>query len=106
MNPATFELRLFWVGPYFRESSLHHEVATQPERLYVHLRHLVTGAAHITIGHTYRLSSTKVGRILRETTQVICNCLVEKGHMSSPISHVNGAKFLLNLQKIRISRVV
>ena len=48
------------------------------------LRYLVTGDDHTTIGLSYRLSPTTVGRIIRETTQVIWHTLVEKGFMNAP----------------------
>ena len=46
----------------------------------------MTGDAHITIGLSYRLCPTIVGRIIREITQVIWNCLVEKGYINAPRS--------------------
>ena len=54
-------------------------ISTPAERLCIRLRHLVIEDAHITIGLSYRLIPTTVGRIIRETIQVIWNCLVEKG---------------------------
>ena len=65
--------------------SLHYVAKLQlPLKNCLTLRHLVTGDAHITIGLSYRLTPTTVGGIIRETTQVIWNCLVEKGHMNAP----------------------
>ena len=84
MNSTNSELLLSWVELYIRKSSLRREVTTPSERLCVILRHLVTRDAHITIGLSYRLSPTTVGRIVRETTQVNWNCLVEKGYMNAP----------------------
>ena len=86
MNSTNSELLLSWVELYIRKSSLRREVTTPSERLCVILRHLVTRDAHITIGLSYRLSPTTVGRIIRETTQVNWNCLVEKGYMNAPRS--------------------
>ena len=83
MNPTTFKLLLSWVRPYIRKSSLRRKVATPAERLSVTLKHLATGNAHINIGLSYRLCPTTVGRIIRETNQVIWNCLVEKGFMDT-----------------------
>ena len=84
MNPTTHKLLLHWVGPYIRKSSLRREVATPAEKLCATLGHLVTGNTNITIGLSYRLSPKTVGRIIPETTQVIWNCLVEKGYMNAP----------------------
>ena len=84
MSPSTFETLLSWVGPHIRKSSLRREVAGPAEHLCVTLRYLVTGDAHITIGLSYRLSPTTVGRFIRKTTQVIWHTLVEKGLMNAP----------------------
>ena len=84
MYPTTFELLLSWVGPLITKSSLRRPVASPSERLAVILRYLVTGDAHLTISLGYRISPATVGRIIRETSQVIWNVLLEKGCLHVP----------------------
>ena len=54
------------------------------QRLAITLRYLTTGDAHATIGASYRISPTKVGRIIRETCLAIWNRLIEKGYLHVP----------------------
>ena len=75
MDSTIFELLLSWVGHLIKKYCLRRSVASPTERLSVTLRHLVTGDAHITISVGYRLSPPTVGRIIRETCQVIWNIL-------------------------------
>ena len=48
------------------------------------MRYLVTGDAQITIAASYRVSQTTVGRIIRETSQVIWDTLVAKEFLKAP----------------------
>ena len=86
MSPTTFELLLSWVGPLIKKSSLRRPVACPAERLCVTIRYLVTGDDQITIATSYRLSPTTVGRIIKETCQVIWNVLSDKGYLLAPHS--------------------
>ena len=49
------------------------------------MRHIkIFGDAQITIGSSYRISPSSIGRIISETTEVIWNVLLEKGFLKVP----------------------
>ena len=70
----TFEHLLSWVAPVIQRTSLWRSAAT-PERL---LRYLTTGDSQITIGTSFRISPTTMGRIISETRQALRRVLSEK----------------------------
>ena len=84
MDPARFELLLSWVAPYICKSSKRRATTSPAERLCVTLRYLATGDAQFTIASSYRISPTTLCRIIRETTEVLWNILLEKGYLNSP----------------------
>ena len=57
---------------------------TSPARHWVTLRYLVTGDAQVTIGSSYRISPTSMGRLISETTVVIWDVLLELGYLKVP----------------------
>ena len=85
MSPSTFELLLSWVAPLIKKESTRMREAIPPdERLCVTLRYLVTGDAQTTIGASYRISPTTVGRIIEETCSVLWHTLSEQGYLQVP----------------------
>ena len=84
MSPTTFEELLSWIAPFIIKSSVRRATASPAERLCVTLRYLATGDAQFTIASSYRISPTTVGRIIRETCQVLWCVLTKKGYMAVP----------------------
>ena len=72
----TFEHLLSWVAPVIQKTSLWRSAATPAERLCVTLRYLTTGDS--TIGTSFRISPTTMGRIISETRQALRRVLSEK----------------------------
>ena len=86
MDAKSFEESLSWVAPFIQKSSLRRSAPTVQERLCVTLRYLCTGDSQITIDTSYRISSTKMGRIISETCQAIWYVLNNKGFITAPTS--------------------
>ena len=84
MSPQKLEELLTWVAPHIIKVSLRREAIGPEERLCVTLRYLATGDAQVTIGSSYRISPTSIGRIVSETTEVKWNVLKEKGFLKVP----------------------
>ena len=85
MSPENFEKLTSWCSPYLVKATTRMREPISPsERLCVTLRYLVTGDAQVTIGASYRMSPTTVGRIIKETCKVIWQVLHEKGFVSPP----------------------
>ena len=84
MTPQKLEELLSWIGPLITKDSLRREAIGPEERLCVTLRYLATGDAQITIGSSYRISPTTIGRIISETTKTIWDVLLEKGFLKAP----------------------
>ena len=86
MGTKSFEELLSWVGPFVQKSSLRRSTATVQERSCVTLRYLCTGGSQITIGTSYRISPTTMGRTISETCQAIWYVLNKKGFIKAPTS--------------------
>ena len=86
MTPTKFEELLQYVAPHILRDSTRREAIQPEERLCVTLRYLVTGDAFNTIGTSYRMSGTTVGRIVKETCSVLWDVLLENGYLSVPQS--------------------
>lgn len=85
MSPASLELLLSWVAPVIKKETTRMREAIPPgERLCVALRYLVTGDAQSTIAANYRMSPAVVGRIIKETCEVLWTVLIEKGFLKVP----------------------
>ena len=76
MDTKSFAELFSWVAPFIQNSSLRRWTATVKERLCVTLRYLCTGDSQITIGTSYRISQTTMGKIISETYQAIWSFLV------------------------------
>ena len=72
------------MAPKISKSSQKREAIEPGERLSVTLRYLVTGDAQTTIAASYRMSKTSVSRIIKETTNVIWDVLMEAGYLKVP----------------------
>ena len=87
MLPETYDILLKLVAAYIKKVSTNMRESIGPDqRLAVTLRYLTTGDAHTTIGRSYRMSSTTVGRIVEETCNVIWNRLKDAGYIETPHS--------------------
>ena len=84
MSPTKYETLLQWLAPFLVRSNVRREAIGPGERLCVTLRFLVTGDAFATIAHSYRMSETTVGRIVKDTCEVIWNVLKDKGFLKVP----------------------
>ena len=82
----TFEHLLSWVAPVIQKTSLWRSAATPAERLCVTLRYLTTGDSQTTIGTSFRISPTTMGRIISETRQALRRVLSEKVFIRAPDS--------------------
>ena len=71
MTPTKLEELLSWVAPRIEKSSVRREPTAPEQCLYVTLRYLITGDAHVTIATSYRISPPSAGRIIKETTDAI-----------------------------------
>ena len=63
------------------------------------LRFLVRGDAFATIAHSYRMSETTVGRIVKDTCEVIWNVLKDKGFLKVPGNHNDWTKIADEFEK-------
>ncbi|XP_028417192.1 protein ANTAGONIST OF LIKE HETEROCHROMATIN PROTEIN 1-like [Dendronephthya gigantea] len=86
MTPQKYEELLTMVAPYITKSSRKREAIGPSERLSVTLRYLATGDAQQTIGLSYRISPTTIGRIVLETCKVLWDVLCSKGYVRAPDS--------------------
>ena len=96
MDTKSFEELLSWVPPFIQKSSLRRWKESVQERrwnctwkeLYVcvTLRYLCTGDSQVTIGTSYEVSPTTMGRIISETCQAIWYVLNKKGFIKAPTS--------------------
>ena len=84
MMPQKYETLLALVARRITKSSVKREAISPGERLSVTLRYLVTGDAQTTIAASYRMSKTSVHRIIKETTQVIWDELLQAGFLKVP----------------------
>ena len=92
MSPSIFELLLSMVGPRLKKPTTNMRDPISPsERLTVTLRYLVTGDAQVTIAASYRMSPTTVGRIIKETCQVIWEEMLSNDYLAVP-STINAWK--------------
>ena len=71
MTPSLFEKLVRLVAPYIIKSSAIRETCSPGERLAVTLRYLATWDSQRTIGTSYRISPSTMGRIIRETSQTL-----------------------------------
>lgn len=86
MAPPKFEELLFLVASKITRWHARREGIGPAERLCVTLRYLVTENAFSTIAASYRLSSTIVGRIIRETCKALWDVMTENGFLTLPSS--------------------
>eukprot|EP00112_Aurelia_sp_Birch-Aquarium-sp1_P018164 Seg4296.2 transcript_id=Seg4296.2/GoldUCD/mRNA.D3Y31 product="putative nuclease HARBI1" protein_id=Seg4296.2/GoldUCD/D3Y31 len=85
MLPTKFEELLSFIAPDItKRSTTMREPISADQRLIITLRYLTTGDACTTIGASYRVSPTTVGRIIQETCQAIWNRLLDNGFMTAP----------------------
>ena len=85
MSPSVFELLLSMVGPRLKKTTTNMRDQISPsERLTVTLRYLVTGDAQVTIAASYGMSPTTVGRIIKETCQVIREKMLSNYYLAVP----------------------
>lgn len=77
-------LPLFNSGPRISKSNLKRESISPEERLCVTLRFLVTGDSQAIITASYRISKATIGRLIKETTEVIWDILIEEGFLTVP----------------------
>ena len=66
MTPTKFETLLSLVSINLSKPNARRKPIGSAERLSVTLRYLVTGDAFSTVTHSYRMSDTCVGRIVKE----------------------------------------
>ena len=92
MMPTKFEELLSWVAPLISRSAIRRKPIPPGERLSVTLRYLVSGDSFVTIASSYRMSDTTVGRIVKETCNVLWDVLIAKGFISSPDSSIGWKK--------------
>ena len=78
MSPSIYEKLLSWIVPAIKKSPQKREAIGSSERLSVTLRYLVTGGARATIAYSYRISQSAVGRIIKETSQILREVLIKK----------------------------
>ena len=83
MSPTKFQELLCQVAPLITRVNAKREPISADERLCVTLRFLVTGDAFNTIGASYRMSGTTVGRIVKETCSVLWKILA-KNYLKVP----------------------
>ena len=84
MSPTKHEELLGWIAPRIIKNSEKRKAIGPEERLCVTLRYLATGGAQVTIGSSYRISPTSMGRIISETTPVTWDVLHEQGYLKVP----------------------
>ena len=86
MTPTKFEELLSWIAPLITRSAIRRQPIQPGERLCVTLRYLVSGDSFSTIANSYRMSDTTVGRIVKETSNVLWNVLLTKGFLRAPVN--------------------
>ena len=84
MTPTKFEELYSKVSLFLSKPNARREPIGPEERLFVTLRYLVTGDAFTTIGHSYRISDTSVGRIVKETCKILWDRLLFEGFLKCP----------------------
>ena len=85
MTPKTFEKILNFIALFItKKTTVMRAPICAEERLAITLRYLATGDAHTTIGASYRVSPTTVGRIIHETCKVIWIELNKNGFLKVP----------------------
>lgn len=84
MSSNKFEELLRLIAPYITKDSLRREPISPEERLSVTLRYLATGDSFKTISTSYRMSDTTVGRIIKETSNIIWEVLQKEGFLDVP----------------------
>ena len=84
MLPSKLEELLRWLAPKIIKDSTRRKAIGPEERLCATLRYLVTGDAQVSIGASYRISVTSMGRINEETTIAIWNAIEENGFLKVP----------------------
>ena len=84
MSPGQFETLLSWVAPHIMRDPTKGDIIPPDERLCVTLRLLATGDSFTTIGQSYRISGTTIGRLVPETCNVLWTVLSEKGYLKAP----------------------
>ena len=77
---------LLMVAPHIMRNPLRREAVQPAKRLSVTLRFLVTGDSFNTIAASYRMSGTTVGRIVKESCNVLWMVLVNEGFLKEPCS--------------------
>ena len=86
MLPNKFQELLLLVAPSLIKPNARREPIGPSECLAVTLQYLVIGDAFITIGNSYRMSDTIVGRIVKKTCRVLWDVLLENGYLKCPSS--------------------
>lgn len=99
MLPSKFEELLSWVAPKITKSTIKRDPIGPEERLCVTLRYIVTGDAQVTIAASYRISQASIGRIIKETTAVIWDVLMEKGFLKAPETEYQWKKVALSFEE-------
>ena len=85
MTPRKLEELL--AAPRILQSNVKRETISPEERLWVTLRYVVTGDAHVTIAASYRISPTSISRrTMKVTTKVTWNVFLNKGFLKVPNS--------------------
>ena len=79
MTPRKLEEFLCWVAARILKSNVKREAISPEERICVTLRYVVTGGSHVTIAASYRINPTSISPIIKETTKVIWDVLLDKG---------------------------
>ena len=99
MIPAKFEQLLSMMDPYLVKESKFRQPTGAKERLCVTLKHLVSGDSHVSVGMSYRISPTTVGRVIKETCNVIWNVLKNEGFLDAPASETDWEKITCDFEK-------
>ena len=84
MTATKFEELLNYVAPHSQHDEMRRQPIRPPERLCVTLRFLVTGDSFNTIAASYRMSETAVGRVVKETCNVLWMALKREGFLNVP----------------------
>ena len=88
MTPTKFEQLLQLVAPSITRVNAKREPIGPDERLCVTLRFLVTGDAFATIAASYRMSTTTVGRVVKDTCAALWNVLKSNGFLNVPQTRI------------------
>ena len=84
MLPCKLEELLGWVVLKITKSGVKRDPVGPEKRLCITLQYLVTGDVQITITASYRISQASIGCIIKETTGVLWDTLMEKGFIMVP----------------------